>query len=252
MASYPATVAAALPPARELLHLAGIYEPPVRIAPILDALGIPWRQDNNIFLPRCDGETVYVPGGRRARHPGMNVSIAHEIAHAILRIPGGMYDVADRPALRVRENEFDAYARELVMPESWFRDDAHRLRGRGAAEALAERYSVPTTDPRTGVITRAIELDLAHVVCRDAESYRLYLKHPYWSGQEWMGGPGRRIAYLTTHRYCEHDRCRNRATVVHHLPVGYKFLGAERDEHLRAVCKPHHDAQHRNAELTLF
>jgi hypothetical protein len=107
---------------------------------------------------------------------------------------------------------------------------------------LADRYRAPVDI----VITRAIELELCHLVCRDKASYRLYLRHPYWASTQ--SPLGRRLTYMTTHRYCEMlvagRPCRVIAVAVHHTEAGYEHLGRERDEHLRSLCATHHDVQH--------
>lgn len=225
------------PSIRELLYRTGQYEPPVKLVPIIQEMGKSWQYEPGLNYPRTDGKTIFVPDRVRASQPDVNIAIAHDLYQALLGIPGRATDLA----YDERESEFDAWGRSMVMPEHWFREDAERFRRQRTVRTLAKRYNV---FPRT-IVTRALELTLCTVVCRDAESYRFFMAHPYWKD--------RRIAYLTTHRRCEHARCDNKAVMVHHLdPAGYKFIGREEDEHLRALCKPHHDAQHPAAGQLTF
>jgi hypothetical protein len=232
------TLTADTPP-HELLEAAGQLEPPVRLVPVIEALGCRWRYADE-YLPRVDAsepDLILVPRGR-GNDPLVRLGIAHDLRHAALRIPGHFTDLAI-PYLHDREVSFDRWARQLLMPTGWFKLDALRRR---PVRALERRYQVPWR----AVIDRALELELCHLICRDRESYRLYLDHPWWkSTKEPLG---RRLAYMTTHRYCEMvvngRSCGVLAVSVHHTPSGYARLGRERDEDLRALCAIHHGVQH--------
>jgi hypothetical protein len=229
-------------PPQELLEQAGQTGPPVRLAPLIALLGCEWRY-HRLAFPRVEPaapDTILVPAGR-ANDPKVRFGIAHDLRHAALRLPGGFDDLAV-PHLREREQAFDLWARELLMPAGWFKPDALRCT---PVARLAARYQVEPNE----VVSRAIDLELCHLACRDRDSYGVYLRHPWWVGDKLAGHLGRRITYLTTHRYCEmivNGRpCGSTATTVHHVsPGGYQRLGRERDDDLRALCPLHHGAQH--------
>lgn len=51
--------------------------------------------------------------------------------------------------------------------------------------------------------------------------------------------------YLATHPWCEHDRCTQRATQVHHVPdravlVANGVTEPDADAYLHGLCAPHH------------
>lgn len=241
---------------QELLEATGQTGPPVKLAPLIDVLDCRW-DFADVNLPRVEAaqpDLILVPRGSpdepniRVNDPKVRFGIAHDLRHAALRIPGSFEDLAV-PHLREREDDFDRWARSLLLPVHWFRPDALK---RLPVPKLAARYGVENTE----VIWRAIELELCHLICR-GQSYRLYQQHPFWASTK--EPLGRRLTYLTTHRYCEMlvdgRPCGSMAAQVHHLPSGYERLGRERDEDLRSFCLAHHQVQHSHdltEQLQLF
>jgi hypothetical protein len=224
---------------QELLEATGQTGPPVKLVPLIEALDCRWCFAD-VNLPRVEAaepDLILVPRWR-ANDSKVRFGLAHDLRHAALRVPGGFEDLAV-PHLREREESFDRWARSLLLPVHWFRSDALL---RLSVRKLADRYGVEAAE----VIWRAIELELCHLICRDKESYRLYLAHPWWASTKQP--LGRRLTYLTTHRYCEMlvegRPCGSLAVAVHHLPSGYEWLGRERDKDLRSFCPVHHLVQH--------
>lgn len=239
----PVTESASLTPA-ELLELSGQFEPPIRLWPILEQLGVPYEH-RDLLWARTDGETLILPSLIRARQPGVNLAIAHDLRQHLLGIPGRADDGA-YPYLREQEQQFDRWARELVLPASTFRRDAL---GRRPVLELAGRYNVRPFD----VVDRGQDLELTDLICRDRQSYAIYLKHAWWAGSKGPNpSPGRRVLYFTTHQICEVVGCPAYARFCHH--VSYARLGRELDEDLRALCPVHHNQElhGRSAQLPLF
>jgi hypothetical protein len=226
--------AAALTPA-ELLEATGQTSPPVLLRPIIERFLVEHVQYEYVeqTFAKVVGRVLYLPRPIRARQPGVNLAIAHDLRQWFLGIPGRADDRA-YPHLAEQERAFDRWARELVLPAPWFRADAL---ARTPVKALALRYNVSPFD----AIDRAQDLEVTPLVCRDRESYPIYLRHPWWVG--------RRTAYFGMQRRCEvlvagKQACGLPAAVVHHLPSGYDRLGRELDDDLRAVCAQHHLGVH--------
>jgi hypothetical protein len=100
---------------------------------------------------------VWVDRGEARRSPGRRrFTIAHEIGHLLLHVPGSREVIYDRPAdireidekapgaevpeLRRREGEANLFARELLMPEALVNEQAHATGFN--LPALADRFEV--------------------------------------------------------------------------------------------------------------
>lgn len=108
---------------------------------------------------------VWVDRGEAERSPGRRrFTIAHEIGHLLLHVPGRRATFYDRPTdireieegatseapeLRQREREANAFARELLMPETLVGDQAH-----------ATGFNLPALADRFGVSVPAMRLRL--------------------------------------------------------------------------------------------
>jgi hypothetical protein len=214
----------------ELLERTGQTEPPVKFWPILDRFCLPHRFREGIAAQvEWDMNEFRIVIPKRAHDPAARIAIAHDLRQLQLGVGGRSDDMVHRH-LQEQEREYDRWARELLMPAPWFRKDVMRLDPRQSVRELAQTYCVRPHE----VIDRGLDLELTHLICRDAPSYRIYQQHPWWQR--------RRADYFSTHRFCEHVDCTNRSVVCHH--VNYKRLGRERDDDLRALCAVHHQANH--------
>jgi transcriptional regulator with XRE-family HTH domain len=138
--------------ARELLDNYGITEPPVRLADLARELCIPmisWEFPDSLsaLIVEVD-ESDYVIGVNKTHAKNRRrFSVAHEMAHAVLRHKAGYYleffDAAlgDPPNYRyIDEREANGFAAALLMDERWLREDW--ARGNRSTSKLAQRYRV--------------------------------------------------------------------------------------------------------------
>ncbi|HEU5253780.1 MAG TPA: ImmA/IrrE family metallo-endopeptidase [Solirubrobacterales bacterium] len=152
---YDAAEAPPVPVERVATSLLGLF---VDEADDLRALpGAPADQGRLSGMLDAEEMVVWVDRGEARRSPGRRrFTIAHEIGHLVLHIPGSHKAFYDRPGdireidegpageelpeLRRREREANAFARELLMPEPLLSEQA-RATGFNLP-ALAERFEV--------------------------------------------------------------------------------------------------------------
>jgi transcriptional regulator with XRE-family HTH domain len=140
--------------ARKVLDLVGAKDPPVEMEAVCEALGIPlyWRNLPDalsaVVVAVGDGYFVIAVNKRHHVHR-RRFSIAHEVAHAVLRHKASHYieyaveDMWEPPGFRYfDEREANSFAAAVLMDERWLRRDY--AAGMRTVPALARRYGVST------------------------------------------------------------------------------------------------------------
>jgi Zn-dependent peptidase ImmA (M78 family)/DNA-binding transcriptional regulator YiaG len=137
--------------ARETLRIAGVHEPPVKVADVCEALAVPIYKrplPNSLSAAVMTlGEDTFAIGVNKG-HPTrrQRFSVAHELGHAVLRHRASFYleyaeDVWEPPDHSYEvEREANAFAAALLMDQRWVREDfASGIRD---VDTLAKRYEV--------------------------------------------------------------------------------------------------------------
>ena len=121
--------------AEQLLKRGGVEEPPVRVEEIARRLGfdvrivdLPGGVDARLRISGASRVIELAAGQAQVRH---RFSIAHELGHASLGHRHGETEVA--------EQEANAFASALLVPQSWLKRD---IRMFTTVAALADRYEV--------------------------------------------------------------------------------------------------------------
>jgi Zn-dependent peptidase ImmA (M78 family)/DNA-binding XRE family transcriptional regulator len=138
--------------ARTILGIAEVFDPPVNMDEVCQALGVPiYMQamaDPLSAAVMTIGEGAFAIGVNATHHKQRRrFSIAHELGHAVLRHEASYYleysvqDAWEPPGYRyLDEREANGFAAALLMDERWLREDfAQGLRD---VSELAERYEV--------------------------------------------------------------------------------------------------------------
>lgn len=132
--------------ARALYKYIDIDAPPIRIEPIIEALGIELREDdfdnlNGFAFKKADERMIMV--NRSLPPERKRFAIAHELGHIVMPHKGP-YHVCFQGRPSRMEKDADRFAAELLMPESTVRKVWERYKDNVEyrVSILAERFEV--------------------------------------------------------------------------------------------------------------